>query len=130
MYTSGEVQQTASIPSWILVLGSLGIVIGLAMWGYRVIQTLGEKMTKITPSRGFVMEFGTASTVVLASRLKLPISTTHSHVGSVTGVGLLDGYKAINWWLFANIFASWIVTLPFTGLCSALVYAILKAIIF
>jgi len=130
IYSSNSVSQTSSVPIWILALGGVGIVIGLATWGYRVIETIGHKMTKVTPCRGFTIELATATTVIFASRLGFPISSTHSQVGSVTGTGLADGIKAVNWWLFVNIFASWVFTLPFTGLVTALVFIVFDVIVF
>eukprot|EP01100_Stratorugosa_tubuloviscum_P015819 TRINITY_DN948_c0_g7_i1.p1 TRINITY_DN948_c0_g7~~TRINITY_DN948_c0_g7_i1.p1 ORF type:complete len:517 (+),score=248.03 TRINITY_DN948_c0_g7_i1:96-1646(+) len=128
IYSTGVVQEEAPVATWILALGGVGIVIGLAIWGYRVIFTIGRNLTKVTPSRGFNMELATATTVISASTLGLPISTTHAQVGSVTGVGFASGKGAINWWLFANILASWIVTLPFTAGSSALIYLIISKI--
>lgn len=129
IYQTEQVHQNVSVPIWVLALGGLGIVIGLSTWGYRVIETIGKKMTKVTPCRGFTIELSTATTVIVASLLGVPVSTTHSQVGSVTGTGLADGFKAINWWLFANIFASWIVTLPFCALASAGIFTLIQAIV-
>ena len=84
------------IPSWLLALGGAGIVIGLATWGWRVIETIGKKITELTPTRGFSAEFGAATTILLASKLGLPISTTHALVGAVFGVGMARGLKALN----------------------------------
>lgn len=130
IYNSGSVTQKTAVEGWILGLGGIAIVLGLAMWGYRVIQTLGRKITKITPSRGFAIEFGSATTVVICSKLKLPVSTTQAQVGSVVAIGLADGRKAVNWWVFVNTIVSWMLTLPAAGLMSAMIFAILRAIIF
>jgi len=103
---------TAPVPMWVLALGGVGIVIGLATWGWRVMETIGRKITHLTPTRGFSAEFGAATTIVLASKLGLPISTTHTLVGAVLGVGLARGIGALNLSMVRDIFASWIVTIP------------------
>jgi inorganic phosphate transporter, PiT family len=100
------------MPSWILLLGGLGIVVGLATYGYKVMATIGRKITELTPSRGFAAELGAAATVVLASGTGLPISTTHTLVGAVLGVGLARGIGALNLRVIGTIFMSWIITLP------------------
>jgi len=130
IYIDGKLDPTASVPWWILLLGAGGIVLGFATWGYKVIKTIGENLTKMTPSRGFNIEFATAFTVIVSSRLGIPISTTHCQVGSVVGVGLTDGRKSVNWRLFGNIILSWLITLPFAGAVSAILYVILRAIVF
>jgi PiT family inorganic phosphate transporter/sodium-dependent phosphate transporter len=94
------------------MLGGVGIVIGLATWGWRVIETVGKKITELTPSRGFSAEFGAAITIVVASRLGLPISTTHTLVGGVMGVGLARGIGALNLNAIRDIILSWLVTIP------------------
>ncbi|WGL15978.1 inorganic phosphate transporter [Microbulbifer bruguierae] len=108
----GAVTAKASMPSWILLLGGAGIVVGLATYGFKVMATIGRKITELTPSRGFAAELGAASTVVLASGTGLPISTTHTLVGAVLGVGLARGIGALNLRMITTIVASWIVTLP------------------
>jgi len=105
------------IPSWLLALGGGGIVLGLATWGWRVIETIGKKITELTPTRGFCAEFGAAFTILIASKLGFPISTTHALVGAVFGVGLARGLKALNLQTLKDIVISWIVTIPF---CAAL----------
>src|SRR5690606_954896 len=84
---AGKIMATSVVPSWVLLLGAVGIVIGLATYGYKVIETIGTKITEITPSRGFAAEFGAATTILLGSKLGLPLSTTHTVVGAVVGVG-------------------------------------------
>lgn len=101
-----------TIPTWALGLGGFGIVVGLATWGWRVIETIGKKITELTPSRGFVAEFGAATTILIASRLGMPISTTHTLVGAVLGVGLARGIEALNMGMTRDIVLSWIVTIP------------------
>jgi phosphate/sulfate permease len=127
VYLRGDVDQEDATPWWILLAGGVGISLGLAMWGYRVMSTIGTNMTKLTPSRGFNIEFGASMTVLIASRLKIPTSTTHCVVGSVFAVGLADGIKAVNWRLLLNVVLSWVVTLPATGLISAAAFAALRA---
>lgn len=103
---------SATVPTWTLALGGAGIVVGLATWGWRVIETIGKRITELTPSRGFSAEFGAALTIVFASGLGLPISTTHTLVGSVLGVGLARGLEALDLNTTRDIFISWIVTVP------------------
>ncbi|GAB2874346.1 inorganic phosphate transporter [Microbulbifer echini] len=109
---SGAVTAKATMPSWILLLGGLGIVVGLATYGFKVMATIGKKITELTPSRGFAAELGAASTVVMASGTGLPISTTHTLVGAVLGVGLARGIGALNLRMITTIAASWVITLP------------------
>eukprot|EP00186_Timspurckia_oligopyrenoides_P002664 CAMPEP_0182450798 /NCGR_PEP_ID=MMETSP1172-20130603/43374_1 /TAXON_ID=708627 /ORGANISM="Timspurckia oligopyrenoides, Strain CCMP3278" /LENGTH=669 /DNA_ID=CAMNT_0024648521 /DNA_START=111 /DNA_END=2120 /DNA_ORIENTATION=+ len=110
----------ATVPIWILAMGGAGIVLGLAMWGYRIIAAIGKKLTKITPSRGFSIELGAACCVLLASRLGLPVSTTHCQVGATVGVGLAEGkLSTINWMQFGLIFVGWVATVVLCGLFSA-----------
>eukprot|EP00186_Timspurckia_oligopyrenoides_P001418 CAMPEP_0182442958 /NCGR_PEP_ID=MMETSP1172-20130603/1810_1 /TAXON_ID=708627 /ORGANISM="Timspurckia oligopyrenoides, Strain CCMP3278" /LENGTH=669 /DNA_ID=CAMNT_0024638069 /DNA_START=221 /DNA_END=2230 /DNA_ORIENTATION=+ len=114
----------AAVPVWILALGGAGIVLGLSMWGYRIIAAIGKKLTKITPSRGFSIELGAACCVLLASRLGLPVSTTHCQVGATLGVGLAEGkLSTINWMQFALIFVGWVATVVLCGLFSAGMFA-------
>ncbi len=110
--SSGQVQSSTEVPVWALALGGVGIVVGLATWGWRVIETIGKKITELTPTRGFAAEFGAAATVVLASRLGLPISTTHTLVGSVVGVGLARGIEALDLKTTRDILISWVATIP------------------
>lgn len=115
-----------SVPSWLLALGGAGIVIGLATWGWRVIETIGEKITELTPTRGFSAEFGAATTILLASKLGLPISTTHALIGAVFGVGMARGLKALNLQMLKEIVISWIVTIPLCALFSIIAFYLLK----
>lgn len=110
--SSGAVAAQTTMPSWILLLGGIGIVVGLATYGWKVIATIGKKITELTPSRGFAAELGASATVVLASGIGLPVSTTHTLVGAVMGVGLARGIGAINMRVIGTIFTSWIITLP------------------
>ena len=105
-------------PLWILFLGAAGIVIGLATLGYRVMKTIGEKIVKLTPSKGFAAQLAAALTVVLASQLNMPVSTTHTLVGAVIGIGLVEGISTINVKSVNSIFLSWVITLPAGALLS------------
>ncbi len=125
---TGEVAQTAELPIWILFLGGGGIVLGLATMGYRVMKTIGKRITELTPSRGFCAELAAAATVVTASRLGLPVSTTHIIVGSVLGVGLARGIAAIDLRVVLGIVTSWIVTLPIGAATAAFFFFFFKGI--
>ena len=126
--TGGEVAQEAKLPIWILFLGGIGIVVGLSTMGYRVMKTIGKKITELTPTRGFSAELAAAATVVLASSTGLPVSTTHILVGAVLGVGLTRGIAAIDLRVIGKIVLSWVVTLPIGALLSAFFYFTLKGI--
>lgn len=124
--SGGEVAQQSELPIWILIMGGTGIVIGLATMGYRVMQTIGTRITQLTPSRGFCATLAAASTVVLASRTGLPVSTTHIAVGAVIGVGLARGVGAIDLRVIGGIVVSWVVTLPVGGILAAMFFFTLK----
>ncbi|MFQ5737838.1 MAG: inorganic phosphate transporter [Acidobacteriota bacterium] len=109
---SGNVTQQSALPVWILLLGGVGIVVGLSTLGYRVMRTIGTGLTELTPSRAFCAELSAAATIVIASRLGLPVSTTHTIVGAVLGVGLARGIAAIDLGAVLRIVASWLLTLP------------------
>ena len=126
--SGGEMAQTAELPLWILVMGGIGIVAGLATMGYRVMQTIGTRITQLTPSRGFCATLAAAATVVLASRTGLPVSTTHIAVGAVIGVGMARGVGAIDLRVIGGIIVSWVITLPAGGILAALFFFILKGI--
>jgi len=126
---SGGVFETESaLPMWILLLGGFGIVSGLAIWGYRVIATIGRNITELTPSRGFAAELAAATTVVIASGTGIPVSTTHTLVGAVLGVGVARGIGALNLSTVGKIFLSWIVTLPVGALLSIIFFFIFQAL--
>jgi len=125
---TGAIAMKSAVPLWVLALGGIGIVIGLATWGWRVMLTIGKKITELTPTRGFCAEFAAATTIVVASKLGLPISTTHTLVGGVLGVGLARGIGALNLRVVTNIVISWVVTIPVGALGAILFYYILKAI--
>ena len=118
----GVVEMKVEMPTWILGLGGGFIVMGLMVWGYRVMATVGESITDITPSRGFCATFGAASVVLICSKMGLPISTTHTLVGSVIGVGLARGLPTLNLGIVKMIFISWITTIPFTAVISMLFF--------
>lgn len=126
--SGGSVTAQSALPAWVLILGGIGIVVGLATYGFKVMATIGRKITELTPSRGFAAELGAASTVVFASTWGLPISTTHTLVGAVLGVGLAQGVSAINGKVVGNIFISWLVTLPAGASLAILFFYIFKAI--
>ncbi|KAM3940333.1 sodium-dependent phosphate transporter 2 isoform 2-T5 [Leptodactylus fuscus] len=126
IYQQGGVMQEASTPVWLLLYGGVGICAGLWVWGRRVIQTMGKDLTPITPSSGFCIEVMCGLTVLLASNVGIPISSTHCKVGSVVSVGWIRSRKAVDWRLFRNIFLAWFVTVPVAGLFSAGVMAILQ----
>ncbi|MCK9237904.1 MAG: inorganic phosphate transporter [Thiopseudomonas sp.] len=123
-----ELTSKSAVPAWVLLLGALGIVIGLATYGYKVIATVGRGITELTPSRGFAAELATASTVVGASAIGLPVSTTHTLVGAVLGIGLARGIGALNLKVIVSIFTSWAITLPAGAVLSIIFFSILKLI--
>ena len=121
LHSGGDIVAKSVVPGWVLLLGAVGIVVGLATYGYRVIATIGKHITELTPSRGFAAELATATTVVGASSIGLPISTPHTLVGAVLGVGLARGIGALNLRVVGTIFTSWVVTLP-AGAFLAIIY--------
>ena len=125
---SGSITATSSMPAWILLVGGVGIVVGLITYGYKVMATVGTKITELTPSRGFAATLGASATVVLASGIGLPISTTHTLVGAVLGVGLARGIAALNLRIVANIFTSWVITLPAGAVLSILFFYVFKGV--
>jgi inorganic phosphate transporter, PiT family len=127
---SGEVSQHAPVGAGVLLLGAFGIVVGLATYGYRVIATVGSHITELTPSRGFAATLAAASTVVLASGTGMPISTTHTLVGGVLGVGLARGISALNLRVIRSIFMSWMITLPAGALLAVVFYYLLQSLLF
>jgi len=126
--SGGEIAQKSAMPLWILMLGGGGIVVGLATYGYKVMQTIGTKITELTPTRGFCATMAAAVTVVLASRLGLPVSTTHIAVGGVIGVGLARGVGAIDLRVIGGIIVSWVITLPVGGVLAAIIFFALKGV--
>ena len=124
----GIVATEATVPLWALLVGGVGIVIGLATYGWKVMETVGKKITELTPSRGFCAMFGAATTVVIASKLALPISTTHTLVGAVLGVGLARGIGALNLAIVRDIAISWVITIPAGALLAIVFYKTLGLI--
>ena len=125
---TGLVAAKSGIQTWILLLGGIGIVIGLATFGVRVIRTVGQKITHLTPSRGFAAELAASTTIVVASGTGMPISTTQTLVGAVLGVGMARGISAIDLKVVRQIFASWVITIPAGAALSIVFFFILKAI--
>ena len=126
--SGGDIAGKSALSLWVLLLGGAGIVIGLMMYGKKVIATVGNNITELTPSRGFAATLAAATTVVLASGTGLPISTTHTLVGAVLGVGIARGLAALNLSVIRNIFLSWIITLPAGGILAIIFFYLLKAI--
>jgi len=126
--SGGVVAQKSALPVWVLLLGAIGIVLGLMMYGYKVIATVGTQITELTPSRGFCCNLAAATTVVLASGTGLPVSTTHTLVGAVLGLGIARGMSALNLRMIGTIFMSWIITLPVGALLAVVFFFMLKKI--
>jgi PiT family inorganic phosphate transporter len=122
----GELTQKSPVPIVVLLLGGIGIVIGLATFGRHVIATVGSKITHLTPSRGFAAELAAATTIVIASGTGIPISTTHTLVGAVLGVGMARGISAIDLRVVGRIFLSWVVTIPAGAILAIVFFYILK----
>ena len=122
----GAFASQTQVPPWLLAFGGFGIVMGLATYGYRVIESIGKKITEITPSRGLSAEMGTATTVLVCSLLGLPISTTFVLVGAVMGVGFARGFGAIDLRVIRKIFASWLVTIPVSASLAAVIYLLMS----
>lgn len=124
----GEVLGESGVPFWIMALGAGGMVLGLAMYGHKVMATIGSDITQLTPSRGFAAQLATATTVVVASGMGLPISTTQTLVGAVLGVGFARGIGALNLSVIRNIFMSWIITLPAGAILAIVYYQLIKSL--
>lgn len=126
---TGKMTTAATIPLGILFLGGLGIAFGAMTWGKRVMKTVGNRITSLTNTRGFSVDFGAATTVLLASRIGVPISTSHTVVGAVIGVGLARGLEAIDLSVIKKIIVSWLLTLPVAAITSIVIFIILKTIV-
>lgn len=127
--SGGQLQAVLPLPSWILVLGAGGIVLGLLMFGYKVIATIGTNITQLTPSRGFAAQLATATAVVIATGIGMPVSTTHTMVGAVLGVGLARGMGALNLTVIRNIFMSWMITLPVGAVLAIVFFYLLRLVL-
>ena len=126
--STGGVAAKSAVPVWVLLIGAAGIVVGLATFGYRVMATIGRKITELTPSRGFAAEFAAASTVIVASGTGLPVSTTQTLVGAVMGVGLARGVTALDFGVVRTILISWVVTLPVGATLAVAFYYLLRTL--
>ncbi|MFM2064248.1 MAG: hypothetical protein RLZZ507_3919 [Cyanobacteriota bacterium] len=118
-----------TIPLWIMILGGAGIVAGLAIWGKKVIATIGENIISLQPSSGFSAELATATTILLASRLGLPVSTSHALVGGVVGIGMVQNLKSIKFQTLQGIAAAWVITVPISALISVLIFSIIRILL-
>jgi PiT family inorganic phosphate transporter len=127
VYCTGSIHTEVSVPIWILCLGGVGIIVGLSTWGYRVIETLGKKITAMTPTRGFSATFGAATTVLLCSRLGMPISTTQTLVGAVIGVGLARGIGTLDVRIIRRVISSWAFEIPLTAALTVITYFLIKS---
>ena len=126
---SGTIAAQSALPMWVLVLGGVGIVVGLATFGRHVIATVGEKITHLTPSRGFAAELAAATTIVVASGTGMPISTTHTLVGAVLGVGMARGIDAIDLSVVGRVFLSWVVTIPAGAILAIVFFFTFRAVL-
>jgi PiT family inorganic phosphate transporter len=127
---SGTVQMEVAVPTWILLLGGIGLVLGLVTFGHRVLETVGTKITEITPSRGVAAGVAATLTVLVCTRMKLPVSTTHTLVGAIFGIGLARGISGIDRGVAKSIFTSWIITVPAAGVLSIMLFIGARAFLF
>ena len=130
IFTTGAVEMKVGVPMWILVLGGGGIVLGLGTYGYRVMQTVGTDLTEITPSRGVAADIAATATVLICTRMKLPVSTTHTLVGAILGIGLARGLGGINSSITGKIFSSWLITVPAAALLSMFLFVLGRTFLF
>ena len=128
IYMTASVAQEAPVPLFLLAAGGLFIAVGVFTWGYKVIQTVGSRITTLTNTRGFAVDFGTATSVLVASKIGLPVSTTHAAVGAVVGVGLAGGIAAVDFKVVWKIMLYWVITLPLAALPTMVIFKILKFI--
>lgn len=128
--SSGTVEMKVPVPFWVLFLGGTGIVLGLATYGYRVMATVGTKITEITPTRGVAADIAATITVLICTRLKLPVSTTHTLVGAIMGIGLARGLAGIDSRIVKKIFKSWLVTVPAAAVVSIILFWVGKYFLF
>eukprot|EP00298_Acanthocystis_sp_HF-20_P003361 c13725_g1_i1.p1 GENE.c13725_g1_i1~~c13725_g1_i1.p1 ORF type:complete len:472 (+),score=221.47 c13725_g1_i1:23-1438(+) len=125
----GNIDNLGEVPIYVTIIGGIGVVIGLATWGYKVMETVGSKITPLTFSKGFAAQLGAGVSVLASTVLGLPISTTAVIVGSVMGVGLVEDRKSVNFRVIGNIIAGWITTLPVAALFSMAIFAFFRAVI-
>jgi len=123
IYVSGEIEDEVNVQWYVLFLGGAGIVVGLALYGYNIIEEIGFRLTKITPSRGFSIELGAALVVITGSRMEIPLSTTHCQIGATVGVGMIGGLNTVNWLSFLKIIGGWIITLVVAATVTGLVFS-------
>ena len=123
---TGNVGATVPVPGFLLLFGGIGIALGISTWGHHVMDTIGQKITSISNSRGFSVDFAAATTVLVASKLGLPVSTTHAAVGGVLGVGLARGIEAVNLKIVLKIITYWVLTVPAAAVTSMVIFKILQ----
>jgi len=123
IYKESALEKKSDVPLWILAMGGAGIVVGLATYGHTIIRAIGVKLTKISPSRGFCIELGSATVIIIGSRYGIPLSTTHCQVGATVGVGLLEGGSGVNYMLFLKVIVGWVITLVVVGSTAAAFFA-------
>lgn len=128
IYKTGAIAPKAVVPIWMLALGGGFIALGILMWGYKVIETVGHKITELNNTRGYSVDFGTATAVLIASKLGLPVSTTHAAVGAVIGVGLAGGLAAVDFGVVWRIISYWVVTIPLSAIPAMIIFKLLKLI--
>ena len=126
LVNTGTVGAQVPVPAWLLLFGGIGIACGIGMAGHRVMGTIGTKITTLTNTRGFAVDFAAASTVLIASKLGLPVSTTHAAVGGVLGVGLAGGIEAVNFRIVLQIMLYWVLTVPASAFTSMIIFKILQ----
>ncbi len=128
IYSTGSVAESSPVPVWMLAFGGFMICVGICTWGYRVIETVGSKITELTSIRGFVVEFSAATMILIASMLGLPVSTTHAAIGAYVGVGLARGLQALDVGVLWKIMLYWIITVPVAAVTCAIIFSVLSAI--
>lgn len=129
LISTGSIGPVAEIPLYLLIIGGFGMAFGCLTWGYKVMKTMGGRITKLTNTRGFAVDFGGATTVLIASKLGLPISTSHTAVGAIIGVGLARGLDAIDLKVIRKIVVSWLLTLPIAAFTSAIIFITIISLI-